>query len=242
MLVKCSNCGKDLEKIESRVKRAKKHFCDKKCKEEFYSKNKQKIFCAYCGKEILDYREKEKSKYFCNLEHYGLYIHKTNKYILHNTYAEIIVVSEKYGEYKVKIDIEDVEKCKQYCWNIRKNGNKNNLFYVLAYDKNNKNKIIRLHRYITDCPKDKVVDHINHDTFDNRKENLKVCTIFENNINKKNNKSGIIGVSFDKIHKYWVAKIRINGKNIQLCCSKDINKAIRARKEAEKKYLNLLYN
>ena len=59
----------------------------------------------------------------------------------------------------------------------------------------------RLHRTIMECPKDKVIDHINQDKLDNRKANLRICSIGENNINKplsNRNKLGYTGVHFYK--------------------------------------------
>lgn len=50
---------------------------------------------------------------------------------------------------------------------------------------NKNNKHIRLHRFITNAPKDKVVDHLNGKPNDNRVENLRVCTQSENLKNQK---------------------------------------------------------
>ncbi len=63
-----------------------------------------------------------------------------------------------------------------------------------------KRKSIRvlLSRFIMKAPADMVVDHINHDTLDNRKKNLRLCSRFQNAKNKltyKNNTSGFKGVS-----------------------------------------------
>lgn len=64
----------------------------------------------------------------------------------------------------------------------------------------------QLHRTIMDCPKDKVIDHINQDKLDNRKANLRICSIGENNLNKplsSRNKVGMTGVHFYKpLNKY----------------------------------------
>lgn len=91
------------------------------------------------------------------------------------------------------------------------------------------NKRIRLHRWIVNCPSDMCVDHINHNTLDNRKCNLRVCTKGENNWNNRNNKTGQPGVYWAKRDKVFVA--RLNNK--YLGQSKDLNVAIKLRKEAE---------
>ena len=44
--------------------------------------------------------------------------------------------------------------------------------YFYAVDKNHK----YMHRIIMNAQKDEITDHINHDTLDNRKCNLRICT------------------------------------------------------------------
>ena len=61
-----------------------------------------------------------------------------------------------------------------------------------------KSKGIFLHRMIMDCPEDKVIDHINRCKYDNRVDNLRICTTAMNNRNmprRKTNTSGITGVA-----------------------------------------------
>lgn len=41
-----------------------------------------------------------------------------------------------------------------------------------------------MHRFIADCPKDKIIDHINHDTLDNRLSNIRITTQGTNMLNK----------------------------------------------------------
>src|SRR5438128_2871414 len=79
-------------------------------------------------------------------------------------------------------------------------------------------------------------DHINLNSLDNRKENLRICTNQQNNWNKPagiRNKTGIVGVHFAKHCNRWCAQIKINGKTKHLGIFKDIQDAIKIRQEAE---------
>ncbi|MFS7244799.1 HNH endonuclease [Rahnella inusitata] len=106
---------------------------------------------------------------------------------------------------------------------IIKSSTRKNSYRLLLVD----NKCISLHRALWLMCKggidnDLVVDHINGDSRDNRINNLRLCTKFENAANRRihiNNKSGLKGVYFDKtgsISKPWRAQIQFNGKKIRL--------------------------
>lgn len=76
-------------------------------------------------------------------------------------------------------------------------------------------KCRKLHRLLMNPPDDMVVDHINRNPLDNRRINLRVCTVAENNRNlsiRKNNTSGIMGVYYRKNRGYWVAQKYYKGK------------------------------
>lgn len=69
--------------------------------------------------------------------------------------------------------------------------------------------------------------------------NCKWATHTEQNRNKRagsNNQSGVIGVHYDNYHKKYRAVITIDQKNIHLGYFKDKQKAINARKQAEKRH------
>ena len=98
-----------------------------------------------------------------------------------------------------------------------------------------------MHRVVTKCPDVLMVDHIHGKKTrnDNRKSNLRICTNQQNNFNKglrKDNTSGITGVSWNKRDKVWVVTMRLNGKNRHLGQSTNFNEAIKIRKSAEEKY------
>ena len=80
-------------------------------------------------------------------------------------------------------------------------------------------------------------DHINRNKLDNRKSNLRPCTQQENCRNRSkqsNNKSGFIGVYWDKYYNKWVAQIKNNQKTIKLGSFTNKNDAVIARLKAEK--------
>lgn len=60
--------------------------------------------------------------------------------------------------------------------------------------------------------------------------------VIENKKLRRDNTSGIKGVSYDRRGGAWVAYIYLNGRRKVVCRSVDINRAARARKEAELKY------
>lgn len=128
----------------------------------------------------------------------------------------------KISDYDVLIDDEDYEKVMKYKWYL--DGSKENgLYYfrVNIYEESVHTQFLSLHRYLMDCIKGdgKVVDHINGNTLDNRKENLRVCTHAENGRNRKkakNNTSGYKGVCFNKNRNKWQSYIKLNSKIIHL--------------------------
>lgn len=76
-----------------------------------------------------------------------------------------------------------------------------------------------LHRFLMSPDEGLVVDHINRNPLDNRRNNLRVCTQKENNMNspsKKTSSSIFKGVSFTTKDRKWVAQIKVGDKNIYL--------------------------
>ena len=83
------------------------------------------------------------------------------------------------------------------------------------------------------------IDHINGITNDNRIANLRSVSKTENQRNKKlsrNNTSGFTGVFWGKQYNKWIARVKVNNKNIHLGSYSDIEDAISARKAANIKY------
>lgn len=71
-----------------------------------------------------------------------------------------------------------------------------------------------MHRLILMAPDSFTVDHINHDTLDNRRENLRLASQSEQNQNRKitKGKSKYKGVYLRSDFLKWVAQIKKMGK------------------------------
>ena len=100
---------------------------------------------------------------------------------------KIIIKSKKFGERVILIDDNDFDKIKYYSLSLFKNKDR---LYVRTSWINGKRYL--LHRYLTNAPDDKQVDHINHNTLDNRvSTNLRLCTHSENMRNSLKHKKSI---------------------------------------------------
>jgi hypothetical protein len=77
-----------------------------------------------------------------------------------------------------------------------------------------------VHRMIMGAKTNELIDHINGNGFDNRKENLRFCNRIQNGQNrgpnKKNKYSGFKGVTKNVKTGSWVAQIKIEYKNLYL--------------------------
>lgn len=149
-----------------------------------------------------------------------------NKYEIDNEVTKIIIENTKGELFYVYIDTEDLNKVIKYNWHVAFMKS-NERYYVTTtkyFDEyiegTNRKKAttISLSKLITDTSKEDFIDHINHDTFDNRKSNLRIISNSNNLKNRgklnRNNKSGYRNVS--KINDKWCVQIQINGKNTLL--------------------------
>ena len=122
----------------------------------------------------------------------------------------------------VLISKEDYERVSSRQWYIK--DSTNGIHYVAC--KLN-GKTCKLHRFIMNVTeRTEVVDHLNRDTFDNRRENLRIVSSTENNLNcrkSRNNTSGRTGVYFKRAQgnrsDLWIAQWNENDKHYSKCFS-----------------------
>ena len=154
-----------------------------------------------------------------------------NEYYLSND-GKTAYIKLTQGQIAI-VDAEDLEKIGEYRWAAVWIA-KSKKYYVRAYVSATKGTI-GLQRLLTNAKKDDVVDHINGDSLDNRKSNLRLCTKRQNAQNmppQSRNELGIRGVYRKDIR--YVARIYIDGRNAYLGTFNTIEEAIEARLKAEK--------
>lgn len=143
--------------------------------------------------------------------------------------------------YEFWFDKEDFDLIKPFCWHKHQDGYLRTCygFYV---DENSEhhNKYIMMHQLIAKkygCEYE--LDHINGQTWDNRKEKLREAKHIDNSKNVKissNNTSGVKGVCWDNRTGSWHAYITCDKERIYLGHYSDFDEAVKVRKEAEEKY------
>lgn len=101
-------------------------------------------------------------------------------------------------------------------------------------------KVVYMHRLILKAPSGFFVDHINGDGLDNRRSNLRLCTIKENNRNRvrmqSTNTSGLRGVFWERGCQKWRAQITVDDKNKHLGVFTDKYDAAIAYRNAAQQY------
>lgn len=157
---------------------------------------------------------------------------KENRYEVN---GDVVTMYDSKG-YSFLIDLEDLDRVREYCWKVSERG------YVQTTSPmvNGRRTYIPLHRFVMNCTDHSmVVDHINHNTSDNRKCNLRICTPTQNQYNVKPsayNKSGVRGVRFNKYCNKWEVGFTLEGKHRIIGYFNNINDAIKLRKQYEEKY------
>lgn len=172
--------------------------------------------CGCYRKECPSLFKRKNNKYDLSKE-YGIgYTHNTNK--------------EFY------FDLDDYELISKYSWSENNDG------YIYCKRKiNGKYFTILLHRLVMGVLDNPLVqvDHKKHIVYDNRKSQLRVCSLGQNNLNHKimkNNTTGYNGVGFDKRNGMYTATISLNNEHIWLGYYNNKEDANNARMKAERKY------
>jgi hypothetical protein len=136
------------------------------------------------------------------------------------------------------VDDSDYEWLNQWKWSV--NGAKARPYAMRKDWSFPKGKTVLMHRLIANPPKGFVVDHIDGNTLNNCRSNLRVCSYSQNLansiVNRLANKSGYKGVCWKKKEKKYSAQITVNYKAIHLGYFKNPVEAAKAYDNAARKY------
>lgn len=175
--------------------------------------------CKHCGK-IFYGRGTLCRKHATQLQQYGKFLdsnprskYDPNEIILHKNYAEIVTYNiNNEPLHKFKIDLEDINRVSLYKWHSTKPAKSTQLIYLVSND------VGYYHRYIMDAKPGQMIDHINLNTFDNRKSNLRFANQTVQNHNqhcRENTRFDIKGIdqhSDINRTKRFMARFAIKGK------------------------------
>jgi hypothetical protein len=126
-------------------------------------------------------------------------------------YKEIILTGKYSNNRKYRVSSQDFEEVSKHSWNY-----KSDHVIVATIDK----RKVQIHRYIYFLATGltpTVVDHINNDPLDGRRQNLRQATTAQNCANRSlatNNTSGVKNVLYEQSIKAWIVRIqnKIQGK------------------------------
>jgi len=128
-----------------------------------------------------------------------------------------------HGRFAI-VDAADYKRLSKYKWCA---SNKQGQIYAMRRTK--EGKTVYMHREIMRAPKGSIVDHIDHNTLNNRRSNLRVCTKDQNyaNMGPHGGASGLVGVY--PRHNHYEAGITWQGKHYYVGSFSDPVEAARAR-------------
>lgn len=135
-------------------------------------------------------------------------------------------------------DAADVDKVTGHLWQASKG---KNTHYAATRIRHPDGRVstLFLHRAIMTPPEGFVVDHINGDGLDNRRSNLRVATVAQNNLNsrvRRDSRSGLKGAHYDAKTGSHYARIKVDGRYIHLGTFATAEEAANAYAEASAKY------
>ena len=159
--------------------------------------NKVVKICKACGKIHNNHGDycwkhyEQIRKYSKLLDNNSRTQYSNNEVIIQDNYTLVNTYNRNGDIYKqYKIDINDIPLITQYKWSTIYY-KKNDSYYLCRKTKDN--NIILFHRAIMGFPNESI-DHINRDTTDNRKVNLRVANQTEQSLNQKLRKDNILGI------------------------------------------------
>lgn len=134
----------------------------------------------------------------------------------------------KVKDRDVLIDDEDIDIFNRYNWHISDSG-----YVVWRGVINGKKRTIRLHRLVMHADEDQIVDHIDRNKLDNRKENLRFVTCAENFRNTSWYENAKYYYYDNTKHRWTVDARELGARSIYMDSEQDCKNYVEALKRGE---------
>lgn len=148
----------------------------------------------------------------------------------------------KHGEI-ILVNDKDYEKLNKWAWHLNSKGYVSRTKFILGLKSKNGKRTGRkifMHREIMEAKKGQIIDHINGNPLDNRRENLRLCKDQSQNIAngklRRNNTTGYKGVYFHKKSHLYQVYITVMYKHIFIGSFKTAVDASKAYNKAARKH------
>ena len=228
----CPVCGKE---YKITYKNPKQKTCGSICNKQYraagFQAKRPPVICIVCGKE---FRPKPSAGYRMCSHDCAYRLRSTPPPVSYQSDTDTYHIPLTRG-YIAIIDAIDSDLT-EYRWSAGLNGRDG----AKAYAKRNhlvgetQRNVLHMHRVIVSrilgraLEKTDICDHVNGNTLDNRRCNLRIATASQNIMNRpprSGTASGLKGVSFDKRYGTWRASIKANGKTRHLGSFRDPHEA-----------------
>lgn len=165
-----------------------------------------------------------------------------NKYEIRGSVTAIFLSRRDGSVLETLIDTSDLKRAQEFpnTWCVSWSADTHSFYcYGKLKQLNGERKSVLLHRWITNCPGDKQVDHFDNDTLNNlRSTNLRISRRTENHQNRsgaqRNNSNGVRGVSWHVRRCKWQASIKVQGNRRFLGYFSDLSHAEAVVKSARR--------
>lgn len=128
----------------------------------------------------------------------------------------LIINSLKHGKFNVLYDDDDHELICKHTWTLNFKS-QNQKYVYTTFRTNGIVQQLKMHHLICPISNNLVVDHIDGNGLNNRRDNLRLATQRQNICNKsiqRNNTTGYKGVHFHKKAKKYTVSFKINGRSL----------------------------
>lgn len=120
------------------------------------------------------------------------------------------------GQHFAIVDADDFEAVSKWSWHAKKKSTRLSIYAVRYFKENNRKRSEYMHQLILKAQPGYSIDHISRDGLDNRRSNLRIATVAQNNANvgkmRRATTSRFKGVSKERGARSFRAQINVNGR------------------------------